>query len=104
MKRTFQKLEFRNFLSYGNKITEIVFGASGIVSITGENGNGKSVFEDALSMVLYGKPYRKIKNKEVKNRTNSKSPPLKERHSQKQDLPVGEGLIPFSATFSFLLV
>ena len=73
MKITLLKLEYRNFLSYGNITTEILFGRSGIVSITGTNGAGKSVFEDALAYVLYGKPYRNIKLKEIMNRTNKKS-------------------------------
>ena len=72
MKFTLLELEYRNFLSYGNKDTSIIFGAAGVISLTGVNGGGKSAFADALSIVLYGKPYRKIKIKEIKNRNNPK--------------------------------
>jgi DNA repair exonuclease SbcCD ATPase subunit len=72
MKITFKTLRFRNFLSYGNNITEINFNNPGLISLSGKNGVGKSVIEDALGYVLYGKPYRKIKIKELVNRANKK--------------------------------
>jgi len=66
---TFKKLSFRNFASFGNKTTELVF-TSGLNLISGSNGVGKSsLLLDALSFVLYGKPYRKIKKLELINRT-----------------------------------
>jgi DNA repair exonuclease SbcCD ATPase subunit len=72
MKLTFKQLEFRNFLSYGNEGTTINFSNPGLISLSGKNGAGKSVITDALGYVLYGKPYRKIKIKELLNRENKK--------------------------------
>ncbi len=71
MKFTVISLEFRNFMSYGNKDTVLHIGEPGVISITGKNGRGKSVNADALSMALYGKPYRKIKIKEILNWNNN---------------------------------
>lgn len=73
MKITFQKLIFRNFLSYGNKDTVMEFSTPGLVSLSGSNGGGKSSALDALTFALYGKPYRKIKINELLNRTNKKN-------------------------------
>jgi DNA repair exonuclease SbcCD ATPase subunit len=72
MKITFKKMELRNFLSYGNSITTIDFNYPGLISLTGNNGCGKSVIGDALSYIMFGKPYRKIKINELVNRTNGK--------------------------------
>jgi len=66
---TFKKLKFRNFASFGNKITEIDF-TPGLNSIGGKSGVGKStIVLDTLAFVLYGKAYRKIKKSELINRT-----------------------------------
>jgi len=68
----FQELKFRNFLSFGKGITTINF-YPGLNLITGKNGQGKSGgLLDPLSFCLFGKPYRKIKNRELINRINKK--------------------------------
>lgn len=56
----FKKLRFKNILSYSNQFTEIDF-ESGLNLIKATNGSGKSTILDALSFVLFGKPYRNIK-------------------------------------------
>ena len=56
----FQKVRWQNFLSTGNEFTEIQLDKSPSTLIVGENGAGKSTFLDAISFVLYGKPYRNI--------------------------------------------
>lgn len=68
----FISLEFKNILSYGNKVTLFDF-TKGLNSIVGVNGQGKSAFLDALSFCLYGKPYREIKIKDLVNRINKKN-------------------------------
>jgi DNA repair exonuclease SbcCD ATPase subunit len=73
MKITFQKIIFRNFLSYGNRDTELDFSTPGLISLSGKNGQGKSVLLDAINFALFGKPYRKIKINELINRTNKKN-------------------------------
>lgn len=71
MKVIFKKISFRNFLSYGNAESVVEF-ESGLNSIAGKNGYGKSVITDALSFVLFGYPYRKVKISELVNRINKK--------------------------------
>lgn len=68
----FKKLTFRNILSYGNADTELDF-ETGLNIIKARNGSGKSTILDALTFVLYGKPYRNIKLAELVNRTNKKN-------------------------------
>lgn len=60
----FNKLKFKNILSYSNKFTELDF-TSGLNLIKAENGSGKSTILDALSFVLFGKPYRNIKLRSI---------------------------------------
>lgn len=73
MKVNFEKIEFRNFMSFGNKLSVIDF-KKGFNIVSGNNGSGKSsLLLDLISFNLYGKQYRKIKKKEdLVNRTNKK--------------------------------
>jgi len=67
----FQKVSFKNFLSYGNR--ETVFKLQkGMNLITGQNGTGKSCVLDAISFALFGQPYRKVRIPELINRRNQK--------------------------------
>lgn len=68
----FKKLIFKNILSYGNMETELDF-QKGLNIIKAKNGSGKSTILDALTFVLYGKPYRNIKLAELVNRTNKQN-------------------------------
>ena len=65
----FLSLRWKNFLSYGNKWTEIEF-PQGFYAIRGSNGAGKSTIVDALFYGLYGKTYRDVKMDELTNRIN----------------------------------
>jgi len=56
----FKKIRWKNFLSTGNLFTEIELNKSATTLIVGENGAGKSTLLDALSFVLFNKPFRKI--------------------------------------------
>ena len=68
----FEKIRFKNFLSYGNTWTEINLNDAKDTLIVGENGAGKSTFLDALSYGLYMKPFRKINNPQLVNSINKK--------------------------------
>jgi DNA repair exonuclease SbcCD ATPase subunit len=59
-------------MSFGNNMTEFSF-ENGLNLISAKNGSGKSsIGPEALSYVLYGKPYRDIKVSELVNRKNKK--------------------------------
>lgn len=61
-----------NLLSTGNQFTEIILNRSKSTLIVGENGAGKSSLIDALSFVLYGKPYRNINKTQLINSITGK--------------------------------
>lgn len=73
MKIIFEKIRFKNFLSYGNNWTEINFLKSPSTTILGRNGSGKSVIADSICFALYGKPYRKINKPQLVNTINDKN-------------------------------
>ena len=68
----FEKIRFKNFLSYGNSWTELDLNKHKDTLIIGENGAGKSTFLDALSYALYMKPFRKVNNPQLVNSINKK--------------------------------
>lgn len=65
----FEKIKFRNILSYGNAWTEFDF-RSGLNLIKAQNGSGKSAIIDAMTFALFGKPYRGIKMNQLINNIN----------------------------------
>lgn len=56
----FQKIRFKNLLSYGDNFTEVDFLGSNSTLIVGANGSGKSALLDALTISIFNKPFRKI--------------------------------------------
>ena len=68
----FKKIRWRNFLSTGNKFTEIEITKAPTNLIIGQNGAGKSTILDALCFVLYNKPFRKINKPQLVNGVNEK--------------------------------
>jgi len=69
---TFQKIRYKNFLSTGNTFTEINFQEHHTNLIIGTNGAGKSTMLDALTFVLFNKPFRKINKPQLINTTNER--------------------------------
>ena len=69
---TFKKIKWKNFLSTGNNWTEINFQDNHTNLIIGTNGAGKSTVLDALTFVLFNKPFRKINKPQLVNTTNEK--------------------------------
>lgn len=68
----FSKIRWRNFLSTGNQFTEVDFQDAKTNLIVGTNGSGKSTILDALTFVLYNKPFRKINKPQLINSVNEK--------------------------------
>ena len=69
---TFKKIRYKNFLSTGNSFTEINFQKNNTNLIIGTNGAGKSTMLDALTFVLFNKPFRKINKPQLVNTTNER--------------------------------
>ena len=68
----FKTIRWRNFLSTGNQFIIVSFQKSPTNFIVGANGAGKSTILDALTFVLYNKPFRKIKKAQLINTVNEK--------------------------------
>lgn len=68
----FQKIAFKNFLSYGNTLIEIVFNKFHTIHISGVSGSGKSAIMDAICFVLFGKPFRQSNKGSLVNNINQK--------------------------------
>jgi DNA repair exonuclease SbcCD ATPase subunit len=68
----FKKIRWKNLLSTGNIFTELDLNTHNTTLIVGENGAGKSTLLDALSFVLFGKPFRKINKPQLLNTITNK--------------------------------
>ena len=68
----FKKIRYKNFLSTGNAFTEIDFQAHHTNLVVGTNGAGKSTMLDALTFVLFNKPFRKINKPQLVNTVNER--------------------------------
>ena len=69
----FNKIKWKNFLSTGNKVSEIILDETKTTLMIGTNGAGKSTMMDAISFGLFGKPFRKIKIGQLVNSINRKN-------------------------------
>ena len=68
----FESVRWKNFLSTGDRFTEISLNRSPSTLIVGQNGAGKSTMLDALSFALFGKPHRSINKPQLINSINGK--------------------------------
>lgn len=68
----FKKIRWKNFLSTGNLFTELDLCSNKTTLIVGENGAGKSTLLDALSFVLFNKPFRRVNKPQLMNTINKK--------------------------------
>ena len=68
----FKKIRYKNFLSTGNNFTEIDFQAHHTNLVVGTNGAGKSTMLDALTFVLFNKPFCKINKPQLVNTVNER--------------------------------
>ena len=69
----FKTVRYKNFLSTGNKVSEVRIDDTRTSLIIGQNGAGKSTFMDAISFGLFGKPFRKVKLDQLVNSINKKN-------------------------------
>ena len=68
----FKKLRWQNFLSTGDKGIEVDFLMNNTNLIIGSNGAGKSTLLDALTFVLFNKPFRRITKPQLVNSITEK--------------------------------
>lgn len=68
----FRQIKYKNFLSSGNYWTTINLCNNTSTLIIGQNGAGKSTLLDALTFVLFNKPFRKISKGQLVNSINEK--------------------------------
>ncbi len=69
---TFEKIQWKNFLSTGDTPISINLNTGSSTLIVGPNGAGKSTLLDALSFALFGKPHRDINKPQLVNSVNGK--------------------------------
>ena len=68
----FEKIRWKNLLSFGETPTEVTLNTGKMIAIRGKNSSGKSVFLEALNFGLFGKPFRKINKPKLVNIRNGK--------------------------------
>ena len=67
----FKKIKWKNFLSTGNTPIEIDLDKSNTTLVIGKNGSGKSTLLDAMTFVLFNRPFRIIKKEQMVNTINN---------------------------------
>lgn len=68
----FKKVRWKNFLSTGDRFTEINLTKTRSTLVIGHNGAGKSTMLDAVSVALFGKAHRNISKPQLVNSINGK--------------------------------
>lgn len=67
----FKRVRYKNLMSAGNAWIEIDL-TQPLQLFVGKNGHGKSTIEEALSLCLFNKPFRKINKPQLVNSINKK--------------------------------
>ena len=67
----FQRVRWKNFVSYGGAWTEVDFTTNRATLVIGDNGAGKSTMIDALCYSLYGKAFRDVSTTQLINSVNT---------------------------------
>ncbi|MFA6199176.1 MAG: AAA family ATPase [Bacteroidales bacterium] len=57
----FEKIRFKNIMSFGDTWTELDLNRNSSTLIVGTNGSGKSTIQEAIVFALFGKSFRKTK-------------------------------------------
>ncbi|AFN39519.1 SbcC-like subunit of palindrome specific endonuclease [Aeromonas phage CC2] len=70
---TFNWISYKNIMSVGAAPIRVQLDESAKTLVTGSNGAGKSTMIEALSFLMYGKPYRKLKKDQLINQINKKN-------------------------------
>lgn len=73
MNITFNYIEYKNIMSVGSNPIRVQLDLTEKTLVTGTNGAGKSTMIEALSFLLYGKSYRKLKKEQLINQINKKN-------------------------------
>lgn len=73
MNVNFLAIRMKNFLQIGNQFEVFQLNKNQFTAIVGKNGSGKSTLVDAITYVLFKKPFRKIKLNQLINNTNKKN-------------------------------
>ena len=68
----FTKVRWKNFMSFGNQMTEVAVDNASTTLIIGENGAGKSTLLDAICYALYAKSFRNVAPTSMINSINNK--------------------------------
>lgn len=69
----FKSICYKNFISSGNYNTYIKLDNTDLTVIVGKNGAGKSTILDAISFVLFNKPFRNINKNQLINSITKKN-------------------------------
>lgn len=70
---TFNKIEFKNFQSFGNNLTTVILDQDPITLICGTNGSGKTCVIQTISYALFGKSLTGITKGDLINNKNKKN-------------------------------
>lgn len=68
----FEKIRFKNFLSFGNNPTELILDRKSNTLIVGKNGAGKTTALISIVFALFGKPLKKVNKSAIVNSINKK--------------------------------